>query len=97
MEKWADFVISQVNYDSKHLISNVKRHKDSKNGIEYGEIIDVKSKVDTCRDKEDNFLLALAKDGKADYLITGDKDLLVIESFGKTKITNVTDFLKIHH
>lgn len=61
---------------------------------EYGEIIKVKSKVDACRDKEDNFLLSLAKDGKSDYLITGDKDLLVIKSFGKTKIISLTDFLE---
>ena len=61
---------------------------------EYGEIIKVKSKVDACRDKEDNFLLSLAKDGKSDYLITGDKDLLVIESFVKTKIISLTGFLE---
>ena len=59
---------------------------------EYGEIIPVKSKVDICRDTKDNFLLSLAKDGKADYLITGDKDLLVIENFGKTKIEKLVNF-----
>jgi len=37
-------------------------------------------------------LLALAKDGNADYLITGDKDLLTLKSFGKTKIVTLTDF-----
>ena len=61
---------------------------------EYGEIVEVKSKVDICRDKKDNFLLSLAKDGKADYLITGDKDLLVLDNFGKTKIIKLTDFLE---
>jgi len=61
---------------------------------EYGEIVNVKTIVDICRDKEDNFLLSLAKDGKADYLITGDKDLLVIENFGKTQIISLSDFLK---
>jgi len=61
---------------------------------EYGEIVEVKSNVDICRDKEDNFLLSLAKDGKADYLMTGDKDLLVLDIFGKTKITKLTDFLE---
>ncbi len=59
---------------------------------EYGEIVPVKSKVDICRDKKDNFLLSLAKDGKADYLITGDKDLLVIENFEKTKIEKLVTF-----
>ena len=61
---------------------------------EYGEIISVKSKIDICRDKDDNFLLSLAKDGKADYLITGDKDLLIIEKFEKTKIEKLTSFRK---
>ena len=61
---------------------------------EYGEIVKVKSKVDICRDIEDNFLLSLAKDGKADYLITGDKDLLVIENFEKTGIIRLTNFLE---
>jgi len=59
---------------------------------EYGEIVKVKTKVNICRDKEDNFLLSLAKEGKADYLITGDKDLLILDKFEKTKITSLTSF-----
>lgn len=62
----------------------------------YGEIVKVKSEVDICRDKEDNFLLSLAKDGKADYLITGDKDLLVIDKYGKTNIITLTEFLEMN-
>ena len=56
------------------------------------ELIDVHSIVEVCRDPNDNFLLALAKDGNADYLITGDGDLLVLETFEKTKIVKLTDF-----
>ena len=59
---------------------------------EFGEIIDVNSEVDLCRDPKDNFLLALAKDGHADFLITGDEDLLVIKDFEKTKILSYSDF-----
>jgi putative PIN family toxin of toxin-antitoxin system len=33
-----------------------------------------------CRDPKDNFLLELAVDGKADYLITGDYDLLELKT-----------------
>jgi uncharacterized protein len=47
--------------------------------------IDVSSIVTVCRDEKDNFLLSLAKDGKASHLITGDNDLLVLKHFGKTK------------
>lgn len=59
----------------------------------YGDLIDVKTSVRVCRDKKDNFLLALAKDGHAQYLITGDEDLLVIERFGSTRIVTFAEFL----
>lgn len=42
---------------------------------EYGEFVEVKSKVEVCRDVKDNFLLSLAFDGKANFLLTGDDDL----------------------
>ena len=60
----------------------------------YAEFVDVNSEVELCRDSKDNFLLALAKDGKATHLITGDKDLLVLDKAGKTKIVTIADYLK---
>lgn len=42
---------------------------------------------------KDNFLLDLAIDGKADYLITGDADLLVMSRLEKTKIITLTAFI----
>jgi len=55
--------------------------------------IDISSTVNICRDPKDNFLLALAKDGKASHLLTGDKDILILKTFGKTKILTITDYL----
>jgi len=60
---------------------------------EYADLVIVKSKITICRDPKDNFLLSLAKDGKADFLLTGDSDLLDIGVFGKTSITTISDFL----
>ena len=57
------------------------------------DFIEVESIVAVCRDPNDNFLLALAKDGKADYLLTGDKDLLDLKKFGKTKIKTIATFI----
>jgi len=57
-------------------------------------IVNVKTEVSICRDKKDNFLLALAHESKADYLITGDNDLLVLNPFGNTKILNYSEFIK---
>ena len=55
--------------------------------------IDVSVMVEVCRDPKDNFLLALAKDGKASQPITRDKDLLVLKKFGKTIILTLTQYL----
>ena len=61
---------------------------------ELGEIIEVKTDVNVCRDPKDNFLLALAQDGNADFLITGDEDLLVIKKFGATEILSFIQFIE---
>lgn len=58
----------------------------------FGELIEIQSEVEICRDPKDNFLLALAKDSEADYLITGDQDLLVLEEFEQTKILTFKEF-----
>jgi putative PIN family toxin of toxin-antitoxin system len=60
---------------------------------EVAEFIDVKSNVSICRDEKDNFLLSLAFDGKADFLITGDKDLLVLKKIEHTSIVTIQEYL----
>ena len=40
MEKWADYLISEVSYDSQHLISKVKRHTESEKGIDDGTLVE---------------------------------------------------------
>lgn len=59
------------------------------------EFVNVTSDVIECRDPKDNFLLSLAVDGKADYLLTGDKDLLVLEKIGDTDIKTISEFLNL--
>jgi len=58
------------------------------------EMINVVSVVHECRDEKDNFLLSLAKDGKADFLISGDLDLISLKKFEKTEILTIADFVK---
>jgi putative PIN family toxin of toxin-antitoxin system len=48
-----------------------------------------------CRDAKDNFLLALSKIANANYLITGDKDLLTLKQFENTLIVTLNQFLQI--
>jgi len=51
-----------------------------------------------CRDAKDDLLLATSIAGQADYLVTGDKDLLVLNGdthLGKSKIVTARKFLDL--
>ena len=54
----------------------------------------IHSTISVCHDSKDNYLLALAKDTDTDYLVTGDKDLLILEKFERTIICTLTDFIE---
>lgn len=56
--------------------------------------IDIEKKVDVCIDKKDNFLLDIAINGKADYIISGDGHLLKMNPYGKIKIITYSEFKK---
>ena len=56
------------------------------------ELINVSSEITICRDEKDNYLLSLAVDGKADFLITGDDDLLIIRKINHTEIVSYKEF-----
>ena len=60
---------------------------------EFAEFIDVTSQIKFLNDSKDDFLLSLAIDGKADYLITGDKELLEVGTYNGTIIISMTEFL----
>lgn len=70
--------------DLENLLIRIKRE---------AEFIEVTSDIKLCRDPKDNFLLSLANDGQATHLLTGDKDLIEIKEFSKTKIITITDYL----
>ncbi len=53
-------------------------------------------RVTHCADPHDNYLLAMAQAGAADFLVTGDKrDLLGLGSHEGTRIVTVREFLTL--
>ena len=52
-------------------------------------------KIDVCRDRNDNFILEAAANGQADYIVTGDHDLLVLNLFQGIRIIPYSDFRSI--
>jgi len=59
--------------------------------------VEVISKLTICRDPRDNMYLELAKEVNADFLITGDKDLLELKHFENTTILKPVDFTSKFH
>jgi putative PIN family toxin of toxin-antitoxin system len=57
------------------------------------EIVTITEKITACRDPKDNKFLELAISGYADYLLTGDQDLLVLHPFRNLQIITVSNFL----
>lgn len=49
-------------------------------------LVNVQEHFSICRDAKDNFLLDLCMAGDADYLVTGNPDLLELRSFKRTTI-----------
>ncbi len=57
--------------------------------------VNTTSSITICHDPKGNFLLALAKDARADFLITRDEDLLVLKQFENILIVTLLQFLEI--
>lgn len=62
--------------------------------IEAMEIIETNTHIEICRDPDDNKFLECARDSHALYIVSGDKDLLVIEEYEKIQIVTAKDFCK---
>lgn len=53
-----------------------------------------KRKIKVCRDQQDNMFLEATVESLADFLVTGDKDLLTLKTFETTLILPPRLFLK---
>ena len=59
---------------------------------ESSECIVLSTRSNICRDPKDNYLVSLALDSKANFLITGDKDLLDLIKIEQTIVLKYSDF-----
>jgi putative PIN family toxin of toxin-antitoxin system len=62
----------------------------------FAELLTALPDVEVSDDPADNFLLAMAEAGRADYLATGDKrDVLALKRHGATRIVTVKRLVEI--
>ena len=59
-----------------------------------GTKYDVREYPDICRDVKDNFLLGLIRVSQANFLVTGDQDLLELNPFEETEIIEAKQLLE---
>jgi putative PIN family toxin of toxin-antitoxin system len=63
--------------------------------VTLGQKVKIVSTIKASRDLADNTFLELAVDGHADYLVSGDKDLLVLNPFQGIPILTPAEFLEL--
>jgi len=62
--------------------------------IKEGRMIEISERVQECRDPKDDKFLELAINGEADYILSGDKDLLVLHPFREIPILSPREFIE---
>ena len=95
-------------YISEFILREVEEKLLNKFGVEVEKVEFILSEISStcivavpigampeiCRDADDNNILHLAKTIEADFIITGDKDLLDLKFFKKTEIISPANFSK---
>ena len=89
--------LKEVLYRKKFdaLISPEDRRLVLKNYLKDTDLIHPEERIFACRDPKDNIILELAVAGKADFIITGDQDLLELDPFRTIRIMKPSEFLEI--
>ena len=82
-ERIMKYISTQRIFDTINLIESFTQSRE------------VKSATKISRDPNDDFLLAFCHENNLDYLITGDKDLLVLKKYHSTQIVTFTEFTDI--
>ncbi|MCW9680142.1 putative toxin-antitoxin system toxin component, PIN family [Dolichospermum planctonicum UHCC 0167] len=78
-------------------ISNTERQDFLEVVKKYSQFIEIKSQINICRDADDNKFLDLAKDSNAEFLMTGDQDLLSLKTLAEyqNQIITPREFLTL--
>lgn len=85
-------VLFRAKFDKYTSITSRKRFYDDY--LKLTLILPVDLRITDCRDPKDNKFLELAVAGKADVIVTGDKDLLVLHPYRGIVIMNSAGFLE---
>jgi uncharacterized protein len=63
--------------------------------LENSIVVKPTTKIAVCSDKKDDKFIEAANSAKANYLVSGDKHLLVLKEYQQTKIVTAREFLEL--
>jgi putative PIN family toxin of toxin-antitoxin system len=86
-------VLSRKKFD--RYVSIEDRQKFLRLLARISEFVEIVRRIKVCRDPKDDKFLELVANGSADYLLTGDKDLLELNSFENVPILTSKEFLDL--
>ncbi|MFO8048164.1 MAG: putative toxin-antitoxin system toxin component, PIN family [Desulfosudaceae bacterium] len=81
--KFSKHISAEIIHDYLSLLANFSR------------FIKPSQRITACRDPRDNMFLELAVAGKADFIVTGDQDLLELNPFRNVRIVQPAEFMAI--
>ncbi len=89
--------VEQVIYRERFhkYITDAERTRFLSQWLEKSTVIPITEPITVCRDPDDDKFLELAVSGNADYLISGDDDLLALHPFQEIPILRPTEFLNV--
>ena len=86
-----DDVLSRPGFD--RYVTRQERAAFLRNLLRMAMPVPITESVRACRDPEDDKILELAVNGHADYIVTGDDDLLVMNTFRGIAIIRPAEFV----
>lgn len=84
-------VLSRPKFE--RYISPSKREDFLLSFVQKSVLVEIQEKIEECRDPKDNKFLELAISGKATVIVSGDRDLLVLNPFRGISIVTVSQFI----
>lgn len=92
LEELSD-VLGREKFD--RFVTREERDEFLETFVEQATLVEVMETVQECRDPKDDKILELALNGQAEYIVSGDKDLLVLDPFRGVKIVTAEEFLRV--
>lgn len=89
-----DDVLSRPRFD--RYISRQERDEFLQALLDESELIEIVEPIRICRDSKDDKILELAVSGNAEYIVTGDADLLALNPFRGIAIIAPAEFLRVN-